>query len=103
MKKGQSGNRLNNTGTRALLIAVIEQAVNDFKELAAAGRIVNGTVKPGKSCRGYETDADVQSLVNFFNSNVMDEWIFLARIKINPNFIREKLGLPHQNYDLFVP
>jgi hypothetical protein len=103
MQKGQSTNQLNNTGARALLIAVIEQVVNDFKELAAAGRIVNGTVTPGKAIRGYETEADIQALLDFFHSDVMDEWIFLARVKINPNFIREKLGLPHQKYDLYCP
>lgn len=103
MKKNQSTNRLDYTGARALLIAVIEQAVIDFKELAAAGRIVNGTVKPGKSVRGYGADADIQALVDFFNSDVMDEWIYLARIKINPNLIREKLGLPRQNYEIFCP
>ncbi|HEV2331248.1 MAG TPA: hypothetical protein VGY56_20900 [Verrucomicrobiae bacterium] len=103
MQTGHSANRLNYTGARALLIAVIEQAVNDFKELAAAGRIVNGTVMPGTGIRDYKTDADIQALVDFFNSDVIDEWIFLGRIQINPNFIREKLGLQRQKNDLYHP
>src|SRR5580693_5055258 len=94
MKKGQSGN-LNYTGARALLCAVIEQAVTDFKELVAAGRIVNGTVMPAgrRPVRDYRTDAAVQALLDFFTGGVMDEWIFLAGIRINPNLIREKLGI----------
>jgi hypothetical protein len=89
---------LNNSGARALLCAVIEQAVTDFKTLTAAGRIVNGKVMPVNRARvlNYRTDAEVQSLVDFFTSGVMDEWIFLAGIRINPNLIREKLGIPKE-------
>ena len=105
MKKGESGNRLNYTDARALLIAVIEQAVNDYKDLAAAGRIVNGTVMPTERSEicGYRTDADVQALVDFFTSRVIDEWVEAGRIRINPNLIREKLGLKHQPYDIYWP
>lgn len=103
MKKGESANRLNFSGARGLIIAVIEQAVLDFKELVAAGCIVEGKVMPGtgKSVRGYRNDADIQALVDFFNSSVIDEWIFIARIRINPNLIREKLGLQPQHYDIY--
>jgi hypothetical protein len=103
MRKGEPKARLTNDSARALLIGVIEQAVNDFKELAAAGRIVNGTVKPGQAVRGYNRDAEVQALLDFFNSDVIDQWIFLARIRLNPNLIREKLGLKHQDYDIYRP
>ncbi|MGH7941194.1 MAG: hypothetical protein ACREE6_04725 [Limisphaerales bacterium] len=105
MKKGESANRINHTGARSLLVAVIEQAVTDFKELAAAGRIANGIVMPaGRSniC-GYRTDAEVRALVDFFNSQVIDEWIYLTRIRINPNLIREKLGLKHQQHGIYHP
>jgi hypothetical protein len=90
---------LNNSGARALLCAVIEQAVTDFKTLAAAGRIVNGRVMSIKQERilGYRTDAEVQSLVDFFASGVMDEWILFTGIRINPNLIREKLGITNRN------
>jgi hypothetical protein len=90
---------LSNSGARALLCAVIEQAVTDFKTLAAAGRIVNGRVMPVNQERilGYRTDAEVQSLVDFFASGVMDEWIFFTGIRINPNLIREKLGITNRN------
>jgi hypothetical protein len=89
---------LNNSGARALLCAVIEQAVTDFKTLVAAGRIVNGRVTPVRQERilGYRTDAEVQSLVDFFNSGVMDEWILFTGIRINPNLIREKLGITNR-------
>ena len=105
MKKGQSSNRLNYTDARSLLIAVIEQAVVDFKDLAAAGRIVNGTVMPTDKphIRGYWNDVEVQALVDFFTSSVIDEWVYLARIRINPNLIREKLGLKYQHYDIYSP
>lgn len=93
--------RLANDSARALLIAVIEQAVNDFKDLAAAGRIVNGSVRPGRAVSGYPGDAEVLALLDFFNSEVIDQWIFLARIRINPNLIREKFGLKHQDYDIY--
>lgn len=105
MKKGESGNRLDYTDARSLLIAVIERAVLDFKELAAAGRIVNGAVMPTRRVQicGYRTDAEVQALVDFFKSKVVDEWVELARIRINPDLIREKLGLKHQHYDIYRP
>lgn len=89
---------LNDSGARALLCAVIEQAVTDFKALAAAGRIVNGKVMPVNQDRilNYRTDAEVQALLNFFTSGVMDEWILITGIRINPNLIREKLGIPNE-------
>ncbi|HEV2455537.1 MAG TPA: hypothetical protein VGY98_14830 [Verrucomicrobiae bacterium] len=105
MKKGESGNRLDYAGARALLIAILEQAVTDFKDLVAAGRIVDGKVMPatGPAIRDYARNSDVQALVDFFNSSVMDEWIYQGRIRINPNLIREKLGLKPQNYDIYRP
>jgi hypothetical protein len=95
MKKGQPAHQLSYTGARALLCAVIEQAVHDFKALAAAGRIVNGKVTPGNGQRvvGYRTDVEVQALLDFFSGDVMDEWIHFAGIRINPTLIREKLGI----------
>jgi hypothetical protein len=89
---------LNNSGARAVICGIVEQAVTDFKVLAAAGRIVNGAVIPGNGRRviGYRTDAEIQSLLDFFTSGVMDEWIFFTGIRINPNLIREKLGIPRR-------
>jgi hypothetical protein len=96
MKKGQPAHQISYTGARALLCSVIEQAVHDFKALAAAGRIVNGKVTPGNGQRvvGYRTDTEVQALLDFFTGDVMDEWIRFAGIRINPTLIREKLGIP---------
>lgn len=103
MSKGTSGNGLNSEGVRALLMAAIEQAVTDFKELAAAGRIVGDRVAAGNGHgpRGYRNDAETRALVDFFNSPVMDEWIFQAQIPINPDFIREKLGLERRHYEIY--
>lgn len=89
--------KVTDAGARRLICGMIEQAVLDFKGLVETGRIVNGVVLPCARTRRYDTDyrtpAEVKDLLDFFTKGALDEWLLVGGIRINPNLIREKLGI----------
>ncbi|HTV41582.1 MAG TPA: hypothetical protein VMF08_13455 [Candidatus Sulfotelmatobacter sp.] len=92
--------KITDAGARRLICAIVEQAVVDFKGLVAMGCIVNGVALPCARTRRYDSDyrteAEVKDLLDFFTKGALDEWLFVAGIRINPNLIREKLGISPQ-------
>ncbi len=91
------GYELHDDGAKRLVCAVVEQAVADFKLLVRHGRIVNGKAMPSKRRKifgGYEYQDHVKQLLHFFApGGPMDTWFLIAGIKINPNLVRQKLGI----------
>lgn len=91
------GQKLNDDGARRFICAVVEQAVEDFKILVRRGRIVNGQAMPSERqtiAAGYEYQDHVKRLLHFFQpGGPMDMWLGAAGIQINPNLIRERLGI----------
>ena len=89
--------KITDAGARRLICGIIELAVVDYQGLVATGRIVNGAALPCTRERSYSshyrTNSEVQNLVDFFTKGALDEWLFIAGIRINPNLIREKLGI----------
>ena len=92
--------KITDGGARRLICAIIEQAVVDYKGLVATGRIVDGAAAPCARNRRYSgvygTGSEVGEILDFFTKGVMDEWLFIMAIPINPNLIREKLGIKNE-------
>lgn len=89
--------KITSVGAHRLICAVIEQAVDDYKGLLDTGRIVNSMVvrcrRKRRFSADYRNDSEVKELLDFLTKGALDEWLFIAGIPINPNLIREKLGI----------
>lgn len=83
---------------RRVICGVIAQAIEDYRDLVALGRIVNGkAVRTRRAVRviaGYGNIAEVESLLVFFEpGGLLDKLLVQFGIQINPRVIRRRLGL----------
>lgn len=98
-------------GARRLGAAVIEQAIHDHRALSAKGYIVGGKVllqQPDQMRPEFERQMRKQKvrgnhvtrkacfeLLEFFQpGGTMERWISLAKLDIDPDMIRSRLGIP---------
>ena len=78
--------------------AMLAQAVEDYKALEAHGFIDHGKVvmdkmqRANRSGKLYMTH-QVNELLYFFTSKLLDEWIETAALTISPHRIRKELGI----------
>jgi hypothetical protein len=87
----------------ALLCALIEQAVNDYRQLEKAGYIDHGRITSladrltaKKTALGM-TRKDLQELIHFLHSPAFDRLCLNGlRIELDPVAVRDRLGFPSQ-------
>jgi len=88
-------NALNGKGIRNLVIAIVQQAVDDVKALTQAGVVQNGRIvmstMPRKVCEGM-TIPEVKDTLYFFEDANISRYLSLGGIDIEPKVIRSKLG-----------
>lgn len=76
-----------------LLAAIVQQAVEDYRELKTKGIVVDGRfAKTGIKfkCVGYSSEAEVRDLLDFIGGG-MDDVLSLAGFQISGDAIRRKL------------
>ena len=91
---------------RELAMAIIEQAVQDYRELVAARAIINGRVRSrwgtetwhgrtrNKSYLNYYNHPNlVTDLIDFFKSEELDKLLSACELKFTATQIRRKLGI----------
>ncbi len=82
-----------------LLCAILEQAVHDYKGLAAAGFVEQGRLTPkadtlvGKKMALGMTRLEIEELVRFLQSESFDRLCREGlRVALDPQAVRERLG-----------
>ena len=93
-----------NDGYKALTLAVIESAVNDFKQLTKANIIKGGKCyggewpekengNPIKYCGHYTKKFQVEELIYFIKSDALQGMIEMAGFSVSADTIRQTLGI----------
>lgn len=93
---GREETILNGKGVKNLVIATIQQAVDDYKALVKAGVIVGSKIvmatMPHKVCDGM-TIPEAKDTIMFFEDRNIGNLLRLAGIDIEPRRFRAKLGM----------
>lgn len=97
LSESKKFDHLDTGGCRKMVLAIIEQAIFDYKSMEKAGIIRNGKIvkefPAGKTIKGMSKLAEVAQLLYWFQSDELETLIDLACIKITAEAIREELGI----------
>jgi hypothetical protein len=86
------------TGSRALGLAVMEEAVHDLRALKQAGVIGrDGTIDVGRLGKwgvcGYKTEEKVSALLEWFFGGGANEWFGLLGMRIDEDDVLSRVGI----------
>jgi hypothetical protein len=92
---------------KKLVAAIITQAIEDYRSMESKGWILGGQIilpkkaqmsraSVSKKTRGIlARRTNCEEIIHFFKpGGMMDKWIDVGMLDINPNQIRRKLGIP---------
>ena len=79
---------------RRVLVAVIRQAVEDYRAYEKRGLIVQGRAQRPSRRRPFVERDECRRLVKFFRcGGALDQLITIGRLEVNGDAIRERLGM----------